>query len=132
MAVRTAADPVTIISCAIDVDHLALAEVTLRPSALQGLSTSVCSRAFAIKCVFLEVSLERVATLLVDQLALAALDAVFPHARVNNVDGMVRGLTVSVRFAVVPLAAICELVFTVDLAKAFYQAIFELTLVDSF
>ena len=128
----TAADPVTFISCSVDVDHLALAEMTLRPSAMQGLSACVRSTTFAVKSIILEISLERIAILLIDQLALAALDTVLPHARVDSVDGMVRDLAISVRFSVVPLTTVCELVFTFDLAEAFYQAIFELTLVDSF
>ena len=106
--------------------------MTLRPGALQGFSTSVRATTFAIKCIILEISLERIATLIVDQLALAALDTILPHASVDSVDGMVRDLTISVRFSMVPLTAICELVLTFDLAEAFYQAIFELTLVDSF
>ena len=128
----TAADPVTFISCSVDIDHLALAEMTLRPGALQGLSASVRSTAFTVKSIILEISLERIAILLIDQLALAALDTVLPHARVDSVDGMVRDLTISVRFSMVPLTTICELVFTFNLAESFYQAIFELTLVDSF
>ena len=106
--------------------------MTLRPSALQGLSACVRSTTFAIKCIILENSLERIAILLVDQFALAALDTILPHARVDSVDGMVRDLTISVRFSMVPLTTICELVFTFNLAESFYQAIFELTLVDSF
>ena len=94
--------------------------MTLRPGALQGFSTCVRSATFAIQCVILEHSSERVAIFLVDQLALATLDAVLPHARIDSLDGMVRDLTVSVRFSMMPLTAIREFVFTFDLAESFY------------
>ena len=105
--------------------------MTRSPRALQGLSTGVRSTTFALESVILERTSQCVAILLVNQLTLAALDAVLPHTCIDCVNGVVRNLPVSVRFAKMPLAAVSELVFALDLAEALHQAIFELALENS-